>query len=280
MNLPLTDFNSFLEGKIYSLGKTKIRDNWITDIKEAKKILIVEDSSATGNSLNEIREKIEEIGYKEKCKILTIFVTEKSKKLSDYYFDICPTPRMFEWNYIHHQGVNNACFDIDGVLCEDPKEEENDDGIKYINFIRHAKAKFIPTFKIGYIVTSRLEKYRSDTVYWLEKNNIKYNHLIMLNLSSKEERLKLGNHAKFKGEVYKNLKDTNIFIESEVGQARDIAQIAGKAVFCTSTSEFISDGIYTKIRNNSRRFVSKLMPLCIKRIHKKIHDKKNNKIQF
>ncbi len=58
LNIPMTDLDNFLDGKIYSLGRTKVKDTWIKSIDEAKHILIVEDSSASGTSLNEVKERI------------------------------------------------------------------------------------------------------------------------------------------------------------------------------------------------------------------------------
>lgn len=272
LNLPLTDIDGLLNNKIYNLGNTKVKENWIKSIDEARNILIVEDSSASGNSIKELRDKLNNFKYKDICKILTIYVTEETKYLSDMYFEVCSLPRMFEWNYIHHKGICRACFDIDGVLCEDPTPEENDDGEKYIKFIRNAKLKFAPTFEIGYLVTSRLEKYRNDTEYWLKKNNIKYKKLIMIDLPSKEDRIKLGNHGKFKAEYYKELKDTNIFIESEMNQAIEIAKISGKSVFCTSTSEFIDESKMFKTKNYLKEIASKVLPSKIKNKLKKYNN--------
>ena len=68
---------------------------------------------------------------------------------------------MFEWNYLHHDGYSHlCCYDIDGVLCEDPTDEENDDGDRYKNFILNAPLRFKPFAPIGFLVSSRLEKYR------------------------------------------------------------------------------------------------------------------------
>ena len=38
LNLPLTDIYSFLEDKIYTSCTTKVRDNWIKKVSEARKI--------------------------------------------------------------------------------------------------------------------------------------------------------------------------------------------------------------------------------------------------
>ena len=237
LNLPLADLDSFLNKKMFSCGKTRKKDNWISKITKETNALIVEDSSISGNSLYELKEKLKKV----KCSvtILTVYVTDGTKDIPDIYFEICNPPRMFEWNYLHHKNLAKACFDIDGVLCVDPTAEQNDDGERYIQFIRNAPLRVAPSFKIGYLVTSRLEKYREDTEYWLKKNNIQYDHLIMMQFKTKEERIKSGSHGKFKGEEYSNFTETNLFVESELRQAKEIAEISGKVVFCTENQSVI-----------------------------------------
>jgi len=274
LNLPLTDINSLLDEKIYESGSTKKNNNWINNIKSARKILVVEDSSATGKSLNNFKEQIKKFKYKDKIVLLTIYVTNETKKMTDIYFEICELPRMFEWNYMHHKGVINACFDIDGVLCEDPTEKQNDDGEKYIDFIKNAPVRIVPTFTIGCLVTSRLEKYRDITEEWLKRNNIKYQQLIMMNLESKEERQKSGNHAEFKALNYKKMKNMNIFIESNEYQAKEIARISKKTVFCVDTQEKFDENIFIKTKNNlkknTKKIIKSLLPTPVIKILKKI----------
>lgn len=258
LNLPLTDIDSLIKGNIFESGKTK-KKQWISEVSEARKILIVEDSSSSGTSLYEVKKKLEKFIYKEKIIYLTVFVTKNTRKLTDIYFEILEQPRLFEWNCLHHGSVKNMCFDIDGVLCVDPTDEENDDGEKYKNFIRNTLPRVIPTFKIGTLVTARLEKYREDTEYWLEKNNIKYDNLIMMNLKTKEERLRSGSHGKYKGENYKKIKKAILFIESDPTQAEEIATLSGKPVFCTTNQMYYSESISNKVKNKTKSSIKKII---------------------
>ncbi len=173
---------------------------------------------------------------------------------------------MFEWNFIHHQGVSRACFDIDGVLCEDPTEEQNDDGKKYIDFIRHAQPKYIPTFEVGYLVSTRLEKYRKETEEWLKVNNVKYRQLIMLDLPNKEARIKQNAYGSFKGKIYKSLKDTDIFIESSLSQAKEIRDISEKFVFCTEISQSLPENWNISLKRAFERKIRGLVPKPVKAI--------------
>jgi uncharacterized HAD superfamily protein len=61
----------------------------------------------------------------------------------------------------------------------------------------------------------------------------------MLNLSSKEERIKWGKHGEYKGEIYKESKN-KLFIESSLSEAMKISKISGKQVFCTENFEMIN----------------------------------------
>ena len=201
-----------------------------------KRILIVDDSIHSGVALNKTKEKISTFGLNSRYDIdyLAIYAREQSRAMVDYYFEIVPTPRIFQWNYLNVKASDNYCYDIDGVLCVDPTEEENDDGEKYRHFLLNAKPLYIPNSKIYAIVTSRLEKYRKETEIWLETNGVRYDNLFMLNLGSKEERIKLKSHAKFKAEVYQITK-ASLFIESNDAQAREIAELTGKPCICVET---------------------------------------------
>jgi uncharacterized HAD superfamily protein len=76
----------------------------------------------------------------------------------------------------------------------------------------------------------------------------------MLNLPNKAERQRLAAHGSFKASYYKSSK-APLFIESELDQARHIAQASGKPVLCLETHTLIEagdmpDGVGVVARNN------------------------------
>ena len=113
LNKPITDFNGFLENRIISSGKTKRTNNFCNDVAEAKKILIVEDSVASGASIMFCKENVTN-QYRGNAEIiyLSVYTTRENKYLVDLYFEIVDMPRLFEWNIMHHPIINNACFDM------------------------------------------------------------------------------------------------------------------------------------------------------------------------
>ena len=122
-------------------------------------------------------------------------------------------------------------MDIDGVLCQDPSVEQNDDGPKYRDFLRTARSLWQPSATIGMLVTSRLEKYRDLTEIWLAKQGIKYQCLVMMQYSTMVERQKAKAYGTFKAEVYAH-SDNILFIESSDEIAKEIAKKSGKPALC------------------------------------------------
>ena len=234
LNKPCCSITEFKNGICPENGQRSI------DISNnIKKILIVDDSVLSGRALKRVKN--------DKCiknmQVLyyAVFVTDISRTFVDFYGVITDKNRIFQWNYTNHSILRYSCVDIDGVLCVDPEESENDDGEAYKNFILTAKPLYVPKIKIHALVTSRLEKYRYETEVWLKNNNIEYDNLIMLNLESKEERQALHCHAQFKASIYKKDSYAKLFIESNDRQAREIARLSHKPCICVET-----DSLYLK----------------------------------
>lgn len=235
LNRKVCSLDEFIYGIEPSNGERKIKQNF-SDKK--RKVLIVDDSIHSGVAINKAKQRIKNYDMSNmQIFWLAIYAREESKNVPDFYFEIVPCPRVFEWNYLNSNIISRSCFDMDGVLCVDPTEDQNDDGERYLDFIANATQLFIPQIKIHTIVTSRLEKYRSETEQWLKKHNVEYGKLIMLNLPSKEERIRLKAHASFKAQVYGSLKDTYVFYESDRKQALQISSITKKPCFCVETDE-------------------------------------------
>lgn len=238
LNVRLTDIDSFLRGDIFSVGYT--RENTIKSAQNVKKVLVVDDSVNAGLTIGKIKEKLKSIADKYELIYLSPIVRTQSAKLVDIFFEVIDEDRIFEWNLFHHSFIGLSCLDLDGVMCCDPKID--DDGEEYLKFLQTATPLFIPTVKIGTIITCRLEKYRSQTEAWLKKYNIQYDNLVMLNFSTKEERVRWGKHGEYKGEYFKNSPHF-LFIESSYSQALKIAKISHKNVICIESNSLLYIGL-------------------------------------
>ncbi|ASY71562.1 phosphoribosyltransferase [Sinorhizobium fredii USDA 205] len=239
-NIQMTDLDSFVAGKVFSSGITKRSAALGRTMAEMRRILILDDSINGGSAMREARVRAAAAGVaRDQLIFAAVYGTYERYEEADLVFEVVPQPRLFQWNVMHHKFLGQSCVDIDGVLCFDPTREENDDGPTYLNFLAQARPLYVPTRKIAYLVTSRLEKYRPQTAAWLAAQGIEYGELVMLDLPSKEERQRLAAHGRFKAEFYKR-SDAVLFIESEHDQAMNIAKLSGKPVLCVESQQMIS----------------------------------------
>ena len=255
LNLPLMTISEYLADSQVKHGRTRKPSSNVSNAHNAKKVLIVDDSINSGDSIEEVKKQIpqEKMGV---VKFLAVYGVQKNNDI-DFILDIVPSPRIFEWNAMYHGIIENACFDIDGVLCEDPLESQNDDGEKYSEFLESAKPLYLPLFKIDTLVTNRLEKYRPQTEAWLAKNNIQYNRLEMLNISSKKERLEQQDYYKHKSDIYKK-SNTKIFYESSLQQAKVIFERTQKPVYCVDEHILITPStLKTLLTPSSAKWIIK-----------------------
>jgi len=240
LNVPMTDVDGFLAGRTIG-GGTRLR--LAREHREARTapgtILLVDDCVGGGTQMARVRDALDRAGVDQSnvC-FLAPYVTPSARSKVDVFFDVVEMPRVFEWNVMHHGAMPTWCVDIDGVLCRDPSVNENDDGPLYEQFLTNVEPLLRPSTPIGWLVTCRLEKYRGLTEQWLARHGIEYGELIMLNVPTKAERQRLGNHGSFKGRIYRRL-DAELFIESSARQSPEIARAAGKSVWCVETRAMI-----------------------------------------
>lgn len=240
-NLPLTDVPGLLAGRLLAPGQYRGSAKSKREVSQCRKALVIDDSILTGGSMRAAQASIADSALDIECLYGAIYGAREADGLCDLIFEHCPVPRMFEWNFMHHPFLAHACVDIDGVLCLDPTERENDDGPRYLEFLANAQPLYQPTQPIGALVSSRLEKYRGQTEAWLARHGVEYGSLHLLDLPSKAARQAAGCHAEFKAQVYRHVRHAQIFIESEPAQARAIARLSGKPVICVNEFKFVRE---------------------------------------
>jgi uncharacterized HAD superfamily protein/hypoxanthine phosphoribosyltransferase len=241
LNRLVCDIEGFLADGTISHGHTRKLGVSLNSLRQAQHILLVDDSIATGGSMQKALARIQESGFAGRISTCAAIVAPSHRSSVQVSFITLPQPRLFEWNAFHHACVENACFDMDGVLCVDPTSHDNDDGPRYEKFLSSARPLFRPTLRIGHIVSARLEKYRSLTEDWLAANNISYGTLHLVDLPSKEDRIRQGAHCSHKIRVYRDT-GASMFYESDLGQAREIAQGSGKPVLCVGDMSMVMPG--------------------------------------
>jgi uncharacterized HAD superfamily protein/adenine/guanine phosphoribosyltransferase-like PRPP-binding protein len=263
LNVPLADAEGFMAGRTLASGRRRAPADSPADspansasdspansasdspdtragtTPRRRSVLVVDDSISSGKQLRAVRERIEAAMPTATITYLAVYATAAGASQVDVVGEIIEKPRCFEWNVLHHDQLDTFCVDIDGVLCLDPTKDENDDGERYERFLQDAIPYFLPTKKVGWLVTCRLERYRQHTEQWLQRHGVEYGELVMMQHPDGQARKLAGNHAEYKAEVYRRT-GAAFFIESSARQATRIAALTGKPVLCLETGTLAS----------------------------------------
>ena len=256
LNRPMTDVQGLLEGRLMHGGR-RLRSDLPEDPRQCGKVLVIDDSILSGSAMKKVREQLDSAPIEAELVYAVVYGTHQTRDLIDVCFELCDPPRMFEWNYMHHPFIEEACVDIDGVLCIDPSDHENDDGERYLEFLSNAQPLHIPSRKVFSLVTSRLEKYRKETEEWLARYGVEYEHLFMLDLPDGEARRRCNCHARFKADVYQQT-GARIFIESNREQAAEISRRTRQPVICVDTCELIDSSLLSRSTHKAKSILRKL----------------------
>ena len=256
LNLPLTDLSGLIDGRLMHSGKRCSGHG--ARIPERAKVLVVDDSVWSGAALQQARQRIAEANLPYDIRFAAVYCRAGTERQVDFCFESITGIRVFEWNVMHHDWLlSQTCMDIDGVLCVDPTDEENDDGPRYAAFLRDALPNQLPSVPVRWLVTCRLEKYRAQTEDWLHRHGVQFGELVMMDLPDAKTRRAAGNHAGFKAEVYRS-KGAELFIESDERQAQEIASISGLPVLCLTTRQMAYPDTLSYLPANAERRVRQL----------------------
>jgi orotate phosphoribosyltransferase len=237
-NLPLTDVEGLLEGRQIAAGRRFLETNGGRQGEAPRRVLVLDDSVWGGKTMERVRARIGAAGLPHRIEYGAVYMRPGSEGAVDHYAELVDVPRLFEWNILHARKLDRFCLDIDGVLCRDPDAAVNDDGPRYREFLCGAEPIYLPSRPVGWLVTSRLEKYRAETEEWLARHGVEYGELIMLDLPDPSMRRRTKLHGAFKAEVYQRT-GAELFYESSLSQAILIANTALKPVLCVDTMQMI-----------------------------------------
>ncbi len=237
LNLPLTDLYSFQRNDPLKKGNTRVyKNDQLAHPHEAKKILLVDDSIASGNSMREA------VALAKNCfqgEVLTMvaFAERANSHQVDIFLEAVEQPRVFEWNILHHSIINHACVDLDGVLCAQFASKE----LQACDYLA-AKPLFIPSARIAHLITTRPERYRAETEAWLAEHGVQYDELHMLEEPTSNQHQSSSWKAAYKARVYQSDHHAVLYVERRADHAREIVRLSNKPVFCLATNEMLNPG--------------------------------------
>lgn len=219
LNKPVLALNEYIHNVVNDYIDSKI------SIKSVYKALIIDDSVSSGRTFERINGTLKgNFVYK----TATMYIASSSSYFPDFYYKYVNLPRMFEWNFMHHEMLRNAILDIDGVIFQEPPIEDNT--LEYEEYLRNPRPLYIPSVPVLGFVSGRLKKYRKITEQTLKKYGIEYKFLEMAQYNSPNERRQF-DMGETKGKIFRDSEAT-IFIESSKKQADTIRKISSKDVIC------------------------------------------------
>jgi orotate phosphoribosyltransferase len=196
-------------------------------------VLVIDDTSWSGRTIREIRPTIHP-ELSDVVKFAALYAGDNGIQELDYFGRRLPIfAHSFEWNIMHDCLARKACFDMDGVLCEDYRHPSEDGPHEdaYRHHLEHAKPLNIPSYPILAIVTARLEKYRPETEAWLRRHGVQYKTLNMAPYDTPGERHRNKGFGHRKARYYAKKHRAILFVENDRRQAEIIHRISGKPVF-------------------------------------------------
>lgn len=221
--IPASIVSTILGANLGVVGQKSFHGKRIANFtKMGDKVLIVDDSMYRGGAMSEALKL-----HNGPCYTCAIYVSPEIKNNVNYFAEILPGPRFFEWNFLGIKATEDFVFDMDGVICEDPKVYD-DDGSAYQREIESIKPLYIPQVKIKAICTNRIERWRPQTEAWLRRNSVIYDKLLMQPFQTAVERRLKSTSAGFKAQYYIN--NGSLFVESHDVHAKEIAKITKKPV--------------------------------------------------
>lgn len=243
LNVPMTDVAGLIEGRVIQSGARFKGADPRQFLSKPRHVLVVDDSICSGSAMRKVRADLAAAALPHRVSFAVVYMAPEARLDGhvDFYREMVPMPRVFEWNLMHGTVLANSCMDIDGVLCLDPTDEQNDDGPEYLSFLRDTPALLLPTAPVGWLVTSRLEKYRAETVEWLARHKVQFGELRMMQYPDMAARRAARAYARFKSEIYVET-GAWLFIESDAALSVQIAELSGRSVFCTETREMLAPG--------------------------------------
>jgi orotate phosphoribosyltransferase len=272
LNLPIADLQGLYEGRLLASGHRRTRKR---PGDGPLNVLIVDDSVGTGAQMREIRDELARRALPHRVSVAVVYATPVGAPLVDFYSRQVPTLRhFFAWNVMHHDAMGKWCVDIDGVLCRDCRVEEDDEGDSYARFLETAEPLFLPTARVGWLVTGRLERHRSATEAWLSRHNVSYDTLVMHPAQTNAERKASGGGGRLKGDFYRKV-DSGLFIESSPWEASEIAKISGKPVLCMETRSMVTPDAAAVLRKIARKGPGAYVRYA-KRIFDNLRDQRRN----
>lgn len=242
LHLPFTDVEGLCAGRIMASGQRGVP---YPDPERPLNVLVVDDSVCSGVSMSQVRATVAAAGLPHRIRYGAVFVTPEAVRAGkvELFAEAVPMPRAFEWNILYTPQLDRFCIDYDTVVAG-PGENSGLPGTPQSQGVPGSRPPlFLPRHRVGWLVTTRPESVRAETLSWLTRHGIECEQLIMP-ATPRDVRSAVA----FKARVYR-ATGAELLIEGDPDHAAAIAERAGKPVFCFATRGMIYPGHFPRYRH-------------------------------
>jgi adenine/guanine phosphoribosyltransferase-like PRPP-binding protein len=198
--------------------------------------LVIDDTTMTGNSLLRIKQLLKTMpGAK---LFAAVYVNPAAVNKPDLWVRDLPWPHLLEWNLFNSVLLDSFALDFDGIVCHDCPVADDDDGPRYERWMREVRPiHLVRKHPIRLVVTARLEKYRPQTLEWMQRWGVRAKKLVMGPWPTIADRRRVDIAAWKAEQLDRFLRKRGgippkMFIESDPQQAKRIAELTGGLVVC------------------------------------------------
>lgn len=138
---------------------------------ELAKPLLVDDTIGSGVSLRRALEVATAQGVT--CDTCVIYQHPKAELQATHCARYLPNPHVLEWNVGNSPYSDRIVWDMDGLICEDCPPECDDDGGRYLDWLRSVQPRCLTRRSRITIATGRREKWRAETLAWLDRYGVR-----------------------------------------------------------------------------------------------------------
>jgi adenine/guanine phosphoribosyltransferase-like PRPP-binding protein/uncharacterized HAD superfamily protein len=247
LNVPLTDVNGLLGGRCFAAGTVRRKvfaggtdaSALGTFLNSPRNVFVVDDTVLSGRSMRAVRESIQAAGLHHRVSYGAVYVLPGKLDEVDFHCEVLNAPRVFEWNVLQGELLRQFCVTLDGVLRGRSVAADLGEGIRHGAPVQDSRPYLVPTAEIGWIVTERPERDRTDTEAWLRAHGIRYRNLVMSEDATGTRSPAAA--AALKAEVYAST-DASLYVESSFRQALEIARLTRRHVLCTDSMQLVHPG--------------------------------------
>lgn len=222
--------------------------------------LVVDDTVYGGGEMQRAQNAIKRTDLQ--CVFAAVYC--RKPEAVDIFSVYAPGSVVLEWNIFNSASlagntVMSECkggfaSDFDGVICEEPPVNDVRDFARFEWWLANARPQYIPRkHEIPLVISFRIEPWRQVTKQWMHRWGVRAKQLVLHPAKTIRDRERDRNRVvTLKGSVFRD-SQCGVMFESDVQQARVIADVSGKTVIVPTTGEvFTGDAIKAKL--SSKRY--------------------------